>query len=118
MQRHEPRHVELGEVDDPGAGRLAVGDLVDPSGGPMDAGALVAFPRAAPVEHEDAAVEAVAEVDAAEPGVAREEPVGFVPADVTAPRAFEPLDVHAAAVEVEREELAAILGRPLVAEID
>ena len=52
----------------------------------MDAVVLVALAGVAPVEDEHAAVGAVAEVDAAEPGVAGEEHVGLVPADVAAAR--------------------------------
>ena len=69
---------------------------------------VVALAGIAPVEDEHAAVGAVAQVDAAEPGIGREEDVGLVAADVAAARAFEPLDVDAPAVEVQGEELAAV----------
>ena len=84
----------------------------------MDAVVLVALAGVAPVEHEDAAVGAVAEVDAAEPGVAGEEDVGLVAADVAAPVALEPLDVDPPAVEVQGEELAAVGVGPLVGQVD
>ena len=43
---------------------------------------------------------------------------GCVMGDVAAAVAFEPIDVDPAAVEVEREELAAIFGGPVVAQVD
>ncbi len=69
-----------------GLDRLAVGDLEDAAAGAVDAGALVALAGVAPVEHEDAAVGAVAEVDPAEEGVRAEEEVLAVMADVAAAR--------------------------------
>ena len=47
---------------------------------------LVALAGIAPVEDEHAAVGPVAEVDAPEPGIGREEDVGLVPPDVAAAR--------------------------------
>jgi hypothetical protein len=42
----------------------------------------------------------------------------LVPRDVAAAAAFEPLRVDAPTVKIQREELAAILRRPVVALID
>ncbi len=118
MQRDELAFREPRQI----AGRHAVWapvrDLVDPARGAVDAVALVALAGVAPVEDEDAAVGAVAQVDAAEPGVGREEDVGLVAADVAAARSLEPLDVHAPAVEVQGEELAPVSSRPLVGQVD
>ena len=90
----------------------------DPSRPPVDPVVLVAFSCVAPIQHIDGAVGAVVEVDAAEPGVGGEGHVGFMAGDVAAAFALEPIDVDAAAVEVEGEELAAVFGGPVVAEID
>ena len=84
----------------------------------MDAIVFVAFAGVGPVDDVDRAVGAVVEVDAAEPGVGGLGDVGLVAGDVAAAFAVEPIDVDAAAVEVEGEELAAIFGGPVVAEID
>ena len=84
----------------------------------MDAVVVVALAGVAPVEDEHAAVGSVAQVDAAEPGIGREEDVGLVAADVAAARSLEPLDVDAPAVEVQREELAPVGRRPLVGQVD
>ena len=99
------RHVATGD-----AREVPVGDLVDPARRAVDAVVVVALAGIAPVEHEHAAVGAVAQVDAAKPGVGGEEDVGLVAPDVAAARAFEPLDVDAPAVEVQGE--AACPGRP------
>ncbi len=84
----------------------------------MDALVVVALAGIAPVEDVHAAVGSVAQVDAAEPRVLGEEDVRLVAADVSAALALEPLDVHPPAVEIQGEELAAILGRPLVGQVD
>ena len=72
----------------------------------MDAVVIVALAGIAPVEDEYAAVRPIAQVDAAEPGVGGEEDVRLVAPDVAAAVALEPLDIHAPAVEIQREELA------------
>ena len=75
MQFHQFAHAQLRQIADIRLLRLAVGDFVDAARRAVHAGALVAFAGVAPVEDEDAAVGAVAEVDAAEPRVAEEERV-------------------------------------------
>jgi len=82
----------------------------------MNSGAVVTFSGVTPVEDEHAAVRSVAEVEAAEPGVGREEAVGLVTPHIAAAGAFEPFDVDATAMEVEGEQFAAdrlrATGRP------
>ena len=81
----------------------------------MDAAVFVTFAGVAPIEHEHAAVRTVTEFHAAKPGIAGNEEVGRVFADVTAAAAFEDFLIGAAAVEIQREQTAAILGGPVVA---
>ena len=97
---------------------LTISELVDSPRSPVDAVVVVALAGVAPVEHEDAAVGAIAQVDAAEPGVRGEVDVRLVAADVSAPAPFQPLDVEPPAVEIEGEELAAVRLGPLVGEVD
>src|SRR5438067_1333633 len=85
---------------------------------PMDAVVFMAFAGVGPVDDIDRAVGAVVEIDAAEPGVGGLGDVGFVAGDVAAAFALEPIDIDAAAVEVERKQLAAVFGWPVVAQID
>ena len=66
----------------------------------------------------DAAVGAVLHGDAAEPRVVRERKVRLVLGDVAAPFALQLVAVEPLAVDVEREGVAAILGRPVVAQVD
>ena len=116
MQRDEIALLQLRHVANIDGRRLPVREPVDPARGTMDAVVVVALAGIAPVEDEHAAIGAISEVDAAEPGIGREEDVGLVPPDVAAARSFEPLDVDAPAVKVEREQLAAdtapATGRP------
>src|SRR6476661_10159362 len=84
----------------------------------MDSVVLVAFARVAPVDEIDGAVGAVVEIDATEPLVFREGDVGLVAGDVAAPFALQAIDVDPPAVEVERQEFAAVFGGPVVAQID
>ena len=76
----------------------------------MDAVAVVAIAGVAPIEDKNAAVGSVAQINAAEPWVGREEHIRLMAADVAAAGTLEPLDVHPAAVEIQRQELAR--GRP------
>src|SRR5204863_4497751 len=92
-----------------------ISNFVDAPAGAMDAAVFVAFAGVAPVEHEDAAVRAITEFHAAKPGIAGNEEVGRVFADVTAAAAFEDFLIGTAAVEVQREQPATILGGPIVA---
>ena len=69
---------------------------------------LVALASITPVEDEDAAIGAVAQIDTAEPGIGPEEDVGLMPPDITAARPLEPLDIDAPAVKVQREQFAPI----------
>ena len=118
VQLDQVADCQLRQIADRWRLRLAVGDLENAAGGAMDAGAFVAFAGVAPVEDEDAAVGAVAQVDAAEPGVAEEQAVVAVFADVAGAAALEDFLICAAAVVVEREQLAAIRGGPVVAQVD
>ena len=100
------------------AQRLPVCNSKHPPREPVDAVVFVTFAGVGPVDDIDGAVGAVVEVDAAEPGVGGLGDVGGVVADVAAAVAFEPIDVDAAAMEIEREQLAAIFGGPIVAQIN
>src|SRR5438309_10228971 len=84
----------------------------------MHAVVFMAFASVGPVDDIGGAVGAVVEVDAAKPGVGGLGDVGLMAGDVAAALAVEAIDVDAAAVEVEGEELAAVFGGPVVAEID
>src|SRR5215207_8797783 len=84
----------------------------------MHAIVFVAFAGVGPVDDVNGAVGAVVEVNAAKPLVFGEGDVGFVADDVAAAFAVEAIDVDAAAVEVESEELATVFGGPVVAEVD
>jgi len=97
---------------------LAVCDFEDPSAGAVDAGVFVALAGVGPVEEIDGAVGAGGEVDAAEEGVAGEEEVLTVFGDVAGALAFEDFLVGAFAVEVEGEEVAAVLLGPVLALVD
>src|SRR5262245_66078812 len=88
------------------------------AGGAVDAVVFVACAGVGPVDDIDGTVGTIVEVDAAEPGVGGLGDVGLVAGDVAAAVALEPIDVDAAAVEVERQQLAAIFGGPVVAEVD
>ena len=81
----------------------------------MDPGVFVAFAGVAPIEHEHAAVRTVTEFHAAKPRIAGNEEVGPVFADVAAAAAFEDFLIGPAAVEIQREQTATILGWPSVA---
>ena len=109
---------EFGNVADFRRGGLAVSDFVNAAAGAVNAVVLVAFTNVRPVEHEDAAVGAVAEIDAAEPRVGGREKIRRVFADVAAAAAFEAVHVGAEAVEIQREEGAAIRVGPVVALIN
>ena len=79
---------------------------------------LVALARVAPVDREHGAVGAGGEFQSAKERISREEHVGAMAADVAAPRPLKQFLVGAAAVKVPREEMAAILCGPVVAEVD
>src|SRR2546426_8029094 len=81
----------------------------------MDAGVFVTLAGVAPVEHEDAAIGTITEFHAAKPRVTGNEEVRGFFADVAATAAFEDFLVCTATVEVQREQTATILGRPVVA---
>ena len=76
------------------------------------------FAGVAPVEDEHAAVGTVTEFHAAKPRVARREKVRRVPADVAGTAAFEEFLIRAPAVQIHSEQMAAVFGRPVVAEIN
>src|SRR4051794_4843373 len=97
---------------------MSIGKFEDASRGAMDAVVLVALSGIAPVEDEETAIGTVGQVDAAKPGIGGERGVGFVPADVAGAFTLEPLNIHAPAVEVEGEQLAAVRLGPLVGKVD
>src|SRR5206468_7000694 len=108
VQLHQLAGAQLCDVADFAAPRFAVNNLIDPPAGAMDAAVFVTFARVAPVEHEHAAVRAVTEFHAAEPGVRRDEKVRPVPAHVTAAAAFEDFLIGTATVEIQRKKTATI----------
>src|SRR6185312_10399161 len=65
-----------------------------------------------------AAVWTVAQVDSAEPGVGGEEHVGVMVSHVAASLALELFIVDAPTVQVERKQPAAVIGGPLLGQID
>ena len=95
-----------------GCGR-AVGDLVDPA--VLAVGAvgvvLVALAGVGPVGDVDAAVGAVLQLQAAEPGVVGEQEVRAVRGDVAGALALEAVVVDAVAVDVAGEERVAVARR-------
>ena len=84
----------------------------------MHAVAVMAIAGVAPIQNEQSAVGPITQVNAAEPGVGREEHVVLVAAEEPAAGSLEAFHVHAAAVEIHREKLAAVGGGPLVAQVD
>ena len=84
----------------------------------MDAGALVTFAYVAPVEHEHSSIRTITEFHAAKPRIATKEKVRPVPAYVAGTAAFEDFLICAQAVQVQGEQVAAIFGGPVVAEIN
>ena len=99
-------------------GRPAIAHAVDSARVTIDSGVVVAFSGVAPVDEIDRAVGSVGDLDANHPGIGRMEHVGRVTANVAAALAIELLDVHAAAVLIEREEFSLILLGPLSATVD
>ena len=98
--------IDVDEVGEFGFAGIAVSEAVDAAGGAVDAGVVVALASVGPVETIKGSFGAGADVEAAEPIVAREEGVGFVFADVATAFAFEFFDVQATTVLVPGEELA------------
>ena len=84
----------------------------------MHTGAVVALAGVAPVSHIHAAVRAVGQFHAAKPVVCGAEKIWAVFAHIAGASAFEDFLVRTPAVHVQREESAAILGRPVVALVD
>ena len=118
MKFHQFLRAQVPEIARFDAPWLTVTNLVDPPAGAMDAGAFVAFARVAPVEHEHAAIGTVTEFHAAEPGIARKQKIRPMPSDVTRAAAFEDFLIHAAAMQVDREQPAIIFRGPIVAEVN
>ena len=67
----------------------------------MNPSALVALARIAPIEHEHAAVGTITQVESAKPGVAKQELIGAVVANIARAGAFEDFLVRAVSVIVE-----------------
>src|SRR5262249_44761826 len=88
------------------------------TGEPVDSIVLVTFARVAPVDNVHSAVGAVVEIHAAKPGVGCKGDVGLVAGDVAGTLALQSIDVDPAAVEIERQQFAAVFGGPVVAQID
>src|SRR5438067_13118495 len=84
----------------------------------MDACIFVTFARVTPIENEDATVRAVADFHSAEPLVGGTEEDRPMFADVAAAGAFQNFLIGAAAMEIQREKMAAIFGGPVVALIN
>src|SRR5262245_9274094 len=97
---------------------IAMQNPKDPAGSSMDTIVFVTFAGVGPVDDVNGTVGAVVEVDAAEPGVGRLGDVVLVAGNVAAAFALEPIDVNAAAVEVEGEELTTVFSGPVVAQVD
>src|SRR5690349_22422260 len=108
----EATGIDLLKRRDLRSARGAVGNLVDPSARAVNAGALVTLPCVAPIQDINAAVRAVAQFQAAEPRIAREEKVRSVTPDITRAAAFENVFVDAPAVQIQGEEAASIRCRP------
>src|SRR5207253_11472759 len=101
----------------PGRG-LAVGDLVEAAVRAVDLIEIVAFTGIGPVGDEDAAVGAVVQGDAAEPGVISKEEIAAVVGDVAGATAFEDVLVDAVAVDIAHKNVVAVGVRPVVAEVN
>src|SRR3954454_15739191 len=84
----------------------------------MHAIVLVAFARVAPVDHIDRSIGTVIQVDAAEPFVFRQSDIGLVAGDVARAFTLEPIDVDPPAVQIERQQLSAVFGGPIIAQIN
>src|SRR5437868_15336064 len=78
----------------------------------------MALANVRPVGDIDAAVGAVFGMHAAEPRVLREAKIGAVMGDVAAAVRLQDVTVQALTMDVEHEGIAAILGGPVVAQVD
>ena len=114
----EGRPLEGHEVHAAGAARRAMDELVDPAARAVDAVVIVALAGVGPVGDVHAAVGALDEIHAAVERIVNERHVGAVGGGVAGPLGREQIVVDAAAVEIEREQPAAVGGRPVGALID
>ena len=96
----------------------AVGDFVDPAIGAVDFLVVVTLPGVGPVADIDAAIGAIGEVNAAEPGIVGEHKIAAMAAHVAGAFALEDVVVHPAAVQIAHEDGVAIEIGPVVAQID
>ena len=81
----------------------------------MDAVLVVALADIAPIEDCDSSVRSLPELNPTEPLVVRLQNIGLMLHDERAAFALDGFHVHAAAMQVKRHELIAIMGRPVVA---
>src|SRR5262245_28402359 len=79
---------------------------------------IVTFAGVAPIADVDAAVGAVVDCDATEPGIVRKQKILAVMGDVARAFAFEQIVVDAIAVQIAGEQAAAILLGPVVAKVN
>ena len=93
---------------------LAVAHAKDAPARAVHTRGLMALARVAPVQDEAAAIRPRADFDAAEPRVITEKHIRLMPAHIAAAVALQPLHIRAAAVHVQREELALVLLWPLL----
>src|SRR5262249_27347148 len=80
----------------------------------MHSAVIVAIARIAPVQDEHSPIRSVTQVHPTEPRIRRDEEVHAMFADVTAAAALEDFLIRAAAMQIEREKMVAIFGRPVV----
>src|SRR5262249_39680706 len=76
---------------------------------------LVAFARVRPIEHKDAAIRAVSQIDSTKPGVTKLNEIGFMPANIAGALTLEMVLVDAASVIIDREHLMPMRSRPVIA---
>src|SRR5690606_30442214 len=96
----------------------AIDDLVDPPARAVHTVVVVALAEIRPVGQVDSPVRSICQRDASEPRRIREQEVGGMREDVTRTVALDDFLIHPAAVGVAHEEPAAVLGWPVVSEIN
>src|SRR5262245_25132918 len=97
---------------------VAVRELVDPAVGGVRLVVVVALAGVGPVGDVDAAVGSVLTIQPAEPGVVAQQEILLVPDHDARALGLDDVMAHPVAVEIEREEVAAVRVGPVVAEID
>src|SRR5262249_9031048 len=104
----------------PGLIRAGVSQLVDAAGLTMDAISIVfvTFARVGPIQHVNAAIGAVVEVNTSEPRVFKFHEIGLVFADGSGTDALETFLIDAPAMEIESKEAILVLRGPTAALIN